>query len=231
MKDIKNMEDKDLIKAVEDTTLNNIFPLLKSALSFGDSAKEEHSKRFIQDVVVEINAKLWRLEQKVDKEYMKTEDFVNFLHKTLIKAALDMRKEKLKLFANIIVNSTLIGNANPEDGRKYLYDETIDKIDENLFDFLLRMSTRRMLDDNQLNKGWRGDDSEDLKELGINDKTFYFNSDYLLSVGVLVRLPRFKVQNGHLMYHDEYFVTQYGLDFVEYVKNQELMEFEEVEEC
>lgn len=135
------------------------------------------------------------------------------------------------MFANIIVNSTLIGNANPEDGRKYLYDETIDKIDEKLFDFLLRMSTRRMLDDNQLNKGWRGDDSEDLKELGINDKTFYFNSDYLLSVGVLVRLPRFKVQNGHLMYHDEYFVTQYGLDFVEYVKNQELMEFEEVEEC
>ena len=72
-----NMEDKNLIKAVEDATLDNMFPMLKSALSFGDAAKEKQSKRFIQDVVVEINTKLWRLEQRVDKEYMKTEDFVN----------------------------------------------------------------------------------------------------------------------------------------------------------
>ena len=55
-----NMEDKDLIKAVEDATLDNLFPMLKNALSFGDAAKERQSKRFIQDVVVEINTKLWR---------------------------------------------------------------------------------------------------------------------------------------------------------------------------
>lgn len=216
-----NMEDKDLIKAVEDATLDNMFPLLKSALSFGDAAKETQSKRFIQDVVVEINTKLWRLEQRVDKEYMKTEDFVNFLHKTLLKVALDLRKEKMMLFANIIVNSTLIGNANPEDGRKYLFDETIDKIDESLFEFLLRASSRGLDGLGLEDKGWRGTDDE-LKLLGVDDRTFQFNAEYLLSVGVMVRLPKFELkgETGHLMYHEEYFVTQYGREFVEYVREQ-----------
>lgn len=216
-----NMEDKDLIKAVEDATLDNMFPLLKSALSFGDAAKEGQSKRFIQDVVVEINTKLWRLEQRIDKEYMRTEDFVNFLHKTLLKVALDLRKEKMRLFANIIVNSTLIGNANPEDGRKYLFDETIDKIDERLFEFLLRASARGLEGLGLEDKGWRGTDDE-LKLLGVDDRTFQFNAEYLLSVGVMVRLPKFELkgETGHLMYHEEYFVTQYGREFVEYVRER-----------
>ena len=218
---MNTMEDKDLIKAVEDATLDNMFPLLKSALSFGDAAKETQSKRFIQDVVVEINTKLWRLEQRVDKEYMKTEDFVNFLHKTLLKVALDLRQEKMMLFANIIVNSTLIGNANPEDGRKYLFDETIDKIDERLFEFLLRASSRGLDGLGLEDKGWRGTDDE-LKLLGVDDRTFQFNAEYLLSVGVMVRLPKFELkgETGHLMYHEEYFVTQYGREFVEYVREQ-----------
>ena len=215
------MEDKDLIKAVEDATLDNIFPLLKSALSFGDATKETQSKRFIQDVVVEISTKLWRLEQRVDKEYMRTEDFMNFLHKTLLKVALDLRKEKKRLFANIIVNSTLIGNANVEDRRKYLFDETIDKIDERLFEFMLRMKSRCLTADEDNNEGWKGTD-EELAILGVDDRAFRFNADYLLGVGVVVRVPRFHMEenDGALYYTNEYYVTQYGLEFVEYVKEQ-----------
>ena len=138
----------------------------------------------------------------------------------------------MRLFANVIVNSTLIGNANPGDGRKYLFDETIDKIDEKLFEFLLRASARGLEGLGLENKGWRGTDDE-LKLLGVDDRTFQFNAEYLLSVGVMVRLPKFelKEETGHLMYHEEYFVTQYGREFVEYVRDQEAMEFDEVEEC
>ena len=227
-----NMEDKDLIKAVEDTTLENMFPLLKSALSFGDTAKEMQSKRFIQDVLVEINTKLWRLEHRIDREYMRTEDFVNFLHKTLLKVAVDLRKEKRRLFANIIVNSTLIGNANSEDRRKYLFDETIDKIDEELFEFLLRMRSRCLTADEDNNEGWKGTE-EELTILGVDDRTFRFNADYLLGVGVVVRIPRFNMDenDGTLYYTNEYYVTQYGLEFLEYVRDQDSMEFAEVEEC
>ena len=75
---------------------------------------------------------------------MRTDDFINFFRKTLIIAALDLRKEKKRLFANIIANSALIGNADVNDGRKYLFDETIDKIDERLFEFLVRIRSRRL---------------------------------------------------------------------------------------
>lgn len=219
-----------MIGVVEGYTMTNVFPLLGNALAARDSVRNEQVHRFIQDVLVEVNLKLWKLEQRVDKEYMKTEDFLNFFHKTLLKAAVDLRREKMRMFANIIVNSTLKGNADSQDGKKYLFDETIDKIDEGLFEFLLHMSSRRMLDDNTLSKGWKGDD-DDLKVLGIDEKKFFFNADYLLSVGVLVRLPRFNVQGtGHLVYHDEYFVTQYGVDFVEYVRDQDMTEGAAAEE-
>lgn len=219
------MEDNKYINYVEEFAISNMFPLLGDALSARASIKNEETHRFIQDVLVDVNTRLWRLEQRLDKEYMKSEDFVNFLHKTFIKVALDLRKEKIKLFSNIIVNSTLIGKANENDNRKYLFDETIDKIDEKLFEFLLRMSPR-VLDGLDLEaEGWKGEDDE-LKILGVDRSSFHFNAEYLLSVGVVIRLPRFNmdVESGTLEYHDEYFVTQYGLEFVEYVKDQEPIE-------
>ena len=85
------MEDNDLINAVEGLTISNMFPLLGDALSERASAKNEEAHRFIQDVLIEVSTKLWRLENRVDKDYMKTKDFVNFLHKTLVKVVLDLR--------------------------------------------------------------------------------------------------------------------------------------------
>lgn len=203
--------------------VSNMHSLLKAVLQARAAAKNEEAHRFMQDVVVEVNRKVWRLEQRLDKEYMKTEDYINFFHKTLVKAALDQRKEKIKLFANIIVNSALIGNADEKDGRKYLFDETIDKIDEKLFEFILRMKSRCLTADEDNNDGWKGTD-EELTILGVDDRTFRFNADYLLGVGVVVRIPRFNMGNddGTLYYSNEYYVTQYGLEFVEYVKDQEL---------
>ena len=146
---------------------------------------------------------------------------MNFLYKTLGKAAGDLRAEKLKMFANIIVNSALVGRASIKDGNKYLYDETIDKIDDSLFEFLLRLCSRGSLYGNKRNAvGWRGND-DDLKRLCVDEKTFFFYADYLLSVGVLVRLPNFEIDdNGVMSYYTEYIVTQYGHDFVEYVRDQ-----------
>ena len=225
------MKDNDTINMIENLVIANMHPLLGSALSTRVSKKNEETHRFIQDVLVDVNTRLWRLEQRLDKEYMKTDDFINFLHKTLIKAALDLRKEKKRLFANIIVNSALIGNADVNDGRKYLFDETIDKIDEGLFEFLVRMKSRCLTTDDDNTEGWKGTD-EELAMLGVDDQAFRFNADYLLSVGVVVRLPRFNMndEDGTLYYTNEYYVTQYGLDFVEYVREQDYVEGVKAEE-
>lgn len=220
----KSMEDNDQMAMIEDFAICNMFPALGNALAARASIKNKEAHRFMQDVLVDVNTKLWRLEHRVDKEYMRTVDFLNFLHKTLVKVALDLRKEKLKLFANIIVNSTLIGNADENDNRKYLFDETIDKIDEKLFEFLLRMRSRHLTADDENNEGWKGSDDE-LKLLGVDDRTFSLYADYLLGVGVVVRIPRLDMgqDDGTLYYTNEYYVTQYGLEFVEYVKETDNM--------
>ena len=201
--------------------ISNMHPMLKSVLAARASAKYEDAHRFIQDVIIEVNLKLWKLEQCIDEKYMKTEDFINFFYKTLVKATLDQRREKIKLFSNIIVNSALTENADENDGRKYLFDETIDKIDEKLFEFLLRASTRYLDGFGLKAEGWKGSE-EDLKLLGVDSKAFHFNAEYLLGVGAMVRLPKFemKPETGELLYHEEYFVTQYGKEFVAYVRER-----------
>lgn len=225
------MEDKDLIKAVEDATLDNMFPLLKSALAFGDAAKETQSKRFIQDVVVEINAKLWRLEQRVDKEYMKTEDFANFLHKMLLKAALDLRKEKKNLFANVIVNATLKEFADVNDRWKYLYGETIDKIDVELFRFLLNVKARCITKGKELEYGWT-DKEPELLAMGIDQTTFRMNADYLMSTGLMTRIHqmRYDKAQSSITPQDEYYVTEFGTGFIGFVRERDDVELAEVEE-
>ena len=219
-----------MICAVEEYVLQNTFPPLGSALTARDSVRNEHVHRFIQDVLVEVNLKLWKLEQKVDKEYMKTEDFVNFLHKTLIKASLDIRQEKKKMFANVIVNSVLKGNAGIGNSRKYLYDETIDKIDEGLFGFLLCLKSRTLTSNGVECDGWKGDEPE-LVKWGLEEH-FIDNAEYLIGAGLMSRVPKFKVdnENGMLQYQEEYFVTQYGVEFVEYVMEQDAVEDAKAEE-
>ena len=218
------MEDKDMIGAVEEYFLQNSFPPLGNALSARSSVRNEQVHKFIQDVLVEVNLKLWKLEQRVDKEYMKTEDFVNFLHKTLIKASLDIRQEKRKIFANIIVNSALKGNAGAENSRKYLYDETIDKIDERLFEFLLWLKSRTLTSNGVECDGWKGDEPE-LENWGLEEH-FIDDAEYLIGAGLMSRVPKFNVdtESGDLTYTEEYFVTKYGLEFVEYVREQDAVE-------
>lgn len=208
-----------ILKAVIAATAS-FNPITNAIFTGVTTYRGEIEMRFVKEVIMGVNERINKLEQRIDKEYIKSDDYMNFLYKTLGKAAGDVRKEKLKMFANIIVNSALIGRPSIKDGNKYLYDETIDKIDDSLFEFLLRLCSRGMVYDENRNAGWRGDD-EDLKQLCVDERTFFFYVDYLLSVGVLVRLPNFEIDdNGVMSYYAEYFVTQYGYDFVEYVRDQ-----------
>lgn len=208
------------IKAMQ-AGLANLHPLTSCIFAGVTTYRSELEMRFIKDVIVNVNERVYRLEQKLDREYMKSDDYMNFLYKTIRMAASDIRKEKVNLFANIIVNSAMIELADENDRRKYLFDETIDKLDEKLFAFLQKASTRDLEGMGLEDRGWQ-DIDEDLKFLGVSEKQFQFNAEYLLSVGVMVRLPKFELngETGHLLYHEEYFVTQYGKEFVEFVRER-----------
>ena len=118
-----------------------------------------------------------------------------------------------------MVNSTLVGNASTKDRWKYLYAETIDKIDKDLFAFLLKIKSRCISKGHELDLGWTGKEPE-LATMGLDLVTFRTNADYLMGTGLMTRIhqERHDGNSGSLVISDEYYVTEFGVGFVEYVK-------------
>lgn len=186
---------------------------------------------FVKEVLVDVNERMMRLEKLVDEEYMKTEDFRNFLHKILLKAALDLRKEKKNLFANVIVNATLREFADENDRWKYLYGETIDKIDVELFRFLLNVKSRCITKGKELDLGWTGKEPE-LAAMGIDQTAFRTNADYLMSTGLMTRIHQMRYDKVHssITPQDEYYVTEFGTGFIRFVRERDDVTESEYEE-
>ena len=224
------MDKLDYGKFLEQWTISTFFPPLWNALAAEADQRREAEMEFVKEIIMDVNTRLKKLERIVDQEYMMTDDFKNFFHKTLQEAAIDLRREKMKMFANIIVNSTLVSNANTKDRWKYLYAETIAKIDEELFAFLLKLKSRSITKGHELNYGWTGKEQE-LIEMGIDITTFRTNGDYLMSTGLMTRVhqSRYEKENQGINFQDEYYVTEFGVGFIEYVREYEASEEAEAE--
>lgn len=221
----------DFGRFLEQWTVSTVFPPLWNALAAEKEQRNTAEMDFVKEVLVDVNERMVRLEKLVDEEYMKTEDFRNFLHKMLLKAALDLRREKKNLFANVIVNATLREFADVNDRWKYLYGETIDKIDVELFRFLMNVKSRCITKGKELDYGWTGKESE-LLAMGIDQTTFRTNADYLMSTGLMTRIHQMRYDGAQssITPQDEYYVTEFGMGFVVFVRERESVEFDEVEE-
>lgn len=211
--------------------VSTVFPPLWNALAAEKEQRNTAEMDFVNEVLVDVNERMVRLEKLVDEEYMKTEDFRNFLHKMLLKAALDLRREKKNLFANVIVNATLREFADVNDRWKYLYGETIDKIDVELFRFLLNVKSRCITKGKELDYGWTGKEPE-LLAMGIDQTTFRTNADYLMSTGLMTRIHQMRYDGAQssITPHDEYYVTEFGMGFIDFVRERDDMAESEYEE-
>ena len=222
----------DFGRFLEQWTVSTFFPPLWNALAAEKEQRNTAEMDFVKEVLVDVNERMVRLEKLVDEEYMKTEDFRNFLHKMLLKAALDLRREKKNLFVNVIVNATLREFADVNDRWKFLYGETIDKIDVELFRFLMNVKSRCITKGKELDYGWTGKESE-LLAMGIDQTTFRTNADYLMSTGLMTRIHQMRYDGAQssITPQDEYYVTEFGMGFIDFVRERESVEFDEVEEC
>ncbi len=224
------MKDNDLIHGIEKMVASCMHPLLGGAITAKDDARVQEQIDFIQEVLVDVKVQLERLKKRVDEEYAATREYNNFLHNTVRKAINDLRKDKLKLFSNIIVNSTLKENTGKDYNRKYLFLDTIDKIDEHLFSFLCLLKSRSVTKGKEIGVGWQGNEPE-LRAMGILNE-FRFNADFLLSLGVMIRISqrRYIEETKVIRITDEYYVTEYGAEFVDFVREQGKNMFSEGEE-
>lgn len=224
------MNDNDLIHGIEKMVSSWIHPLIGGALTIKDETRIREELDFIKEVLLDVNVQVKRLEKRMDAEYAASRDYANFLQNTIRKAVNDLRKDKIKLFSNIIVNSALKENTSKDYNRKYLFLDTIDKIDEHLFSFLCLLKSRSVTKGKEISVGWKGDEPE-LRQMGILDE-FRFNADFLLSLGVMIRInqQRFNQERHEVSFVDEYYVTEYGLEFVDFVSEQGINLFAEGEE-
>lgn len=205
-------------------------PLIGSTINAEDDARVREQIEFLQEVVVDVKIQLERLKKRIDEGYAATREYNNFLYNTVRKAVNDLRREKIKLFSNIIVNSTLKENTGKDYNRKYLFLDTIDKIDEHLFSFLCLLKSRSVNKGKEIGIGWQGNEPE-LRQMGILDE-FRFNADFLLSLGVMIRISqqRYNKETKSIIMTDEYYVTEYGAEFVDFVSEQDINQFSEGEE-
>ena len=224
------MKDNNLIHGIEKTVISWLTPLAGGIITAQDDARVQEQLDFIKEVLVNVKVQLERLEKRVDENYTASREYNNFLFNTVRKAVNDLRRDKIKLFSNIIVNSTLKENTGKDYNRKYLFLDTIDKIDEHLFSFLCMLKSRSVTKGKEIGVGWQGNEPE-LKAMGIIDE-FRFNADFLLSLGVMIRISqrRYIEETKGIRITDEYYVTEYGAEFVDFVSEQGLNQFSQGEE-
>lgn len=224
------MKDNELIHCIENIAVSWVNPFVGGIITAKEDARVQEQLDFIQEVLVDVKVQLERLKNRVDEEYAATREYNNFLHNTVRKAVNDLRRDKIKLFSNIIVNSMLKKNTGKDYNRKYLFLDTIDKIDEHLFSFLCMLKSRSVTKGKEIGVGWQGNEPE-LRQMGFLDE-FRFNADFLLSLGVMIRISqrRYNQEMHGMTISDEYYVTEYGVEFVDYVSEQGLNLFSEGEE-
>lgn len=224
------MKDNELIHGIEKIAASCVNPLTGGIIAAKDDARVQEQLDFIKEVLVDVKIQFERLKKRIDEEYTASKEYNNFLYNTVRKAVNDLRRDKIKLFSNIIVNSTLKENTGKDYNRKYLFLDTIDKIDEHLFSFLCLLKSRSVTKGKEIGVGWQGDEPE-LRQMGILDE-FRFNADFLLSLGVMIRISqrRYIEETKGIRITDEYYVTEYGAEFVDFVSEQGLNQFAEGEE-
>lgn len=68
--------------------------------------------------------------------------------------------------------------------------------------------------------------------MGIDQTTFRTNADYLMSTGLMTRIHQMRYDGAQssITPQDEYYVTEFGMGFVDFVRERESVEFDEVEE-
>lgn len=193
-------------------------PLLSTIYSSYSTYSNNNAHKAIRKVLYQLSDKIDELENLVDRNYLQSDEFKNLSYRTFMKAVAEIREEKLIMFADFLARSALPINIEVAD--KYMFLETLDKIDVDHICFLNKLSVRSALNDVEKVIGWRGEE-KDLIVLGVNQERFFLLCDYLANVGLISRIEKFEIipESGMLCMTREYFVSYYGMVFLKFIGN------------
>lgn len=66
--------------------------------------------------------------------------------------------------------------------------------------------------------GWVGSDDE-INLLGMSEPVFQLYTDYLSSIGLIMKLNYFEIEDGNLMMQEHYVISEYGKSLLQYLSS------------
>lgn len=191
-------------------------PLLAAGFSSYSTYCNNVAHKAIYKIMNDLSCKIKEIECSIDQDYFLSDEFKALAYRTFTKAATEIRNEKLEVFTNFLTHSALLKEVEISD--KYMFLESLDKIDLEHIYFLNKLSCKNALDDIENIKGWQGIDKE-LVVLGVNKERFTLLCDYLANIGLVSRIEKFKVEEGTLYMTREYFVSTYGIKLLQFTRD------------
>lgn len=218
MKKIKSSEvDKNSVLAASIAAAAQSNPLTSALYAAFSEYQHLQQMKSINVVLTFLSKELALIKNQLNpSELSNNMEFNNFSYRVFSKAATESRKEKLQMYAHLLACSTIPNNTNDND--KYSYLEIIDKLTIEQLLLLNKMSPKCITDyyhDNSI-KGWKGLEDE-LKVLGTSVDRFSFNADYLLCLGLTMKINDYSYEQGTMTISDGYFVTAFGKSFLNYI--------------
>lgn len=155
---------------------------------------------------------LEKLQEKVDLEFLRSDDYAYILHKTILKARNEIRENKRKLFAEFLTQSCLTKNSENTD--KLIFLEMLDKIEiEHIM--LLKYLTQKK---NELKDGWIIDFSLS-RETGMKEERIRFLVHYFISIGLILDYNDFEIKDdGNLYSETRFFVSDLGINLLDFLR-------------
>lgn len=189
------------------------FPIVSGVASLYADWKNQQEFENIQRLIEEHAKSLNDLADLIDKQYLKTEDYIFTLHRTIDKAKNEIRDSKKKLFSDFLTQSCLIKNTEKSD--KFIFLEILDKVDVEHIKFLSYLNEKR--------NGMRNDfvimNAIIPKETGLTKERVNFLVQYFISIGLIVHYDDFEIEdNGQLWSDTKYYVSGLGSDFLDFLK-------------
>lgn len=187
-------------------------PIVSAAASFYSDWRNQIEYKNIYNLIEEHAKLLQEIKDSLDNNYLQSEDYAYTLHKTILKAKNEIRENKRKLFAEFLTRSCVLKNSGNTD--KMIFLEIIDKIELEHVTLLRYLYGKK----DSIKDGWTIDMFM-ARETKLSEERLRFMIQYFISIGLVMHFYNFEIKDdGNLWSETRYFVSDLGVDLLEYFK-------------
>lgn len=188
------------------------FPILSIPASLYRDWQNNIELKSIQETLRLHASELLRHEDKIDEKYLKSDEYLFILHKTINKAKNEFREEKKQIFSDFLTKSCFRRNIDNTD--KLIFLEMLDKLELEHLSFITYLNSL----DVTSRVGW-DIDSKMYKETGKDERRLNLLVSYFISLGLVSPKIEFKInEDMHMIQESGYVISELCVDLINFLK-------------